>query len=51
LKREDYEKEDSLQNMKNQKEFYKLKKQLIENLKTADNSYYGLSLEDLILNH
>ncbi|MFQ5497359.1 MAG: hypothetical protein ACE5DU_05675 [Nitrosopumilus sp.] len=36
--------------MKNQKEFYKLKKRLIENLKTADSPYYGLSLETLILN-
>ena len=37
--------------MKNQKEFYKLKKQLIENLKTADSPYYGLSLESLVLNN
>jgi len=51
LKREYYEKVDSTINMKSEKEIHKLKKELMGTLKAADTPYYGLSLENLIVNN
>jgi len=48
LKREDYHKDDLSNNMKTEKEIKLLKMELMEALKPVDNSYYGLSLENLI---
>ncbi|QLH02804.1 hypothetical protein C5F47_04175 [Nitrosopumilus cobalaminigenes] len=51
LKREDYHKENPYSYMKTEKEIKLLKMELMESLKPVDNSYYGLSLENLIVNN
>ena len=51
LKREDYHNDVFLNYMKTEKEIKLLKMELMAILKPADNSYYGLSLENLIANN
>ena len=38
-------------NMKTEKQIKELKMELMETLKAVDNAYYGLSLENLIVNN
>jgi len=38
-------------NMKTEKQIKTLKMELMETLKPVDNAYYGLSLENLIVNN
>lgn len=49
LKREDYFFEYSILVMMTEKEIQTLKKELLGKINSGDNSYYGLSLENLIL--
>jgi len=51
LKRENYHKDILLNYMKTEKEIKLLKMELMKTLKPTDNSYYGLSLENLIVNN
>ena len=50
LKRDDYFQGCFTGDMKNEKEIKTLKTELMDTLKSADNTYYGLSLESLVLN-
>ncbi len=38
-------------NMKTEKQIKELKIELMEKLKTTDSQYYGLSLENLVINN
>ena len=49
LKREDYHRDNLCNCMKSEKEIKLLKMELMKTLKPVDNSYYGLSLENLVL--
>ena len=51
LKGEDYLKVICYSNMKTEKEIKLLKMELMNDLKSSDKSYYGLSLESLVLNN
>lgn len=51
LKGDDYLGGNFTSNMKTNKEIKLLKMELMNTLKSSDNTYYGLSLESLILNH
>ncbi|MFB5635814.1 MAG: hypothetical protein ACE5RB_04220 [Nitrosopumilus sp.] len=51
LKGDDYLGGNLTSNMKTNKEIKLLKMELMNTLKSSDNTYYGLSLESLILNH
>lgn len=51
LKGDDYLGDNLTSNMKTNKEIKLLKMELMNTLKSSDNTYYGLSLESLILNH
>ncbi|QMU54962.1 MAG: hypothetical protein GKS07_08770 [Nitrosopumilus sp.] len=48
MKSETYEKAEPLDIMKTEKQIRSLKMKLVERLKPADSTYYGLSLENLI---
>jgi len=49
LKREDYLFEYPILFMMTEKEIQMLKKELLGKINSGDNSYYGLSLENLVL--
>jgi hypothetical protein len=49
LKREDYHIEWPSHSMMTEKEIQILKNELLGKINSADNSYYGLSLENLVL--